>query len=161
MDFLGNRILTLVDQEPLDIAMWSDHFFQSGKLVFFEMNTNVKFAKLHVFDMQSVSEEYEKNGEVMCGSSDHESQASFKSRSISIEHRNFRYNDDNDEVSILTDKASVTLYVYDTTDMRMVARKSKFSFWNGKENPIFGDEDDDEDSPSGDGEIDADNGESD
>jgi len=109
--------------------------------------------------MFPVSEEYEKNGEVMCGSSDHESQASFKSRSISIEHRNFRYNDDNDEVSILTDKASVSLYVYDTTDMRMVVRKSKFSFWNGKENPIFGVEDDDEDSPSGDGEIDADNGE--
>ena len=159
MDFLGNRILT-VELDPLNALSYSfeHHFIQSGKLVFFELNSGEKLTKLHVFDMKSVNEVYEKKGEVMCSSSGHDSQTSFKSRSISIKDRNFRYTYDDDDVKIRSDKASVSLYVYDDTEM--VARKSKFSFWNGKENPIFGrmtyhgDKDDDPIIVDGDNDVD-------
>ena len=166
MDFLGNRILTVeVDpSNPLD-DVFLNHFFQSGKFVFFETSYCDLLAKLHVFDMNSVNEDYEKNGELICSSSGHESQTSFKSRSICIKHRNFRYTNSDYLGTILADKDSVSLYAYGRKDL--VARKSKLSFWNGKENPIFGpiyhcgDEDDEDEDYYFYGEIDLDDEESD
>ena len=100
--------------------------------MFFE-SFNEKLAKLHVFDMSTVMENYNKNGELVCSSRQHESEFSFKSRSISLEGRYLLL----DQYSVIfeeADKASVTIYTssYD----EMVVLKSKLSFWNGKESPM-------------------------
>ena len=97
--------------------------------MFFEEKFYNELTKLHVFDMNSVIENYDKNGELTCSSSEHERKSSFKSRSICLEDMDISNNDD---MTICKDKASVSIYTFDNTDMD--ALKSKFSFWNGKEN---------------------------
>ena len=127
MDLLGNRILR-VKADPF----FQPPSIQSGKMMFFE-SFNEELAKLHVFDMSTVMENYNKNGELVCSSRQHESESSFKSRSISLEARYLLL----DQYSVIfeeADKASVTIYTssYD----EMVVLKSKLSFWNGKESPM-------------------------
>ena len=118
-------------------------FFQSGKLMFiegkgdyegnevYEGYSTIKLDKLHVFDINSVVEKYEKDGELMCSLSDHESQTSFKSRSVCLkdtDQANISYSDEFDDVTIITDKVSVSLYVSSNADL--FASKLKLSFWN-------------------------------
>ena len=142
MDLLGNRILTVtVDPNPLNTShpVFVHPFFQSGRMMFFEEKLYNEFTKLHVFDMNSVIEYYDKKGELMCLSSEHESQFSFKSRSICVEELDFH---SQDYVTIYQDKASISIYTYKPA--KMGALKSKFSFWNGKDNPILSNEDEEE-----------------
>ena len=134
MDLNGNNILRVSPYDPSNIHL-ENTFFQSGKLMFIEGKSyqgnrysTIKLDKLHVFDINSVMEKYEKDGELMCSLSDHESQTSFKSRSVCLkdtDQANISYSDD---VTIITDKVSVSLYVSSRADL--FARKLKLSFWN-------------------------------
>ena len=137
MDLNGNNILTLklfpIPIGPSNIIL-ENIFFQSGKLMFIEGEEEryiiTKLVKLHVFDINSLVDNYEKNGKLMCSPGDHESQTEFKSRSVSLQSQNISYNDDtaDDEVTIISDKVSVSLYISSRSEM--VARKYKLSFWN-------------------------------
>ena len=134
MDLNGNNILTLklfpIPIGPSNIIL-ENIFFQSGKLMFIEGEERyiiTKLLKLHVFDINSLVENYEKNGELMCSPGDHESQTEFKFRSVCLQGQNISYNDDtDDEVTIISDKVSVSVYVSSRSEM--VARKYKMSFW--------------------------------
>ena len=83
-----------------------------------------------MFDMKSVMENYAKNGELVCSSSQHESESSFKSRSICLD----KYSLPEWDVSFIdtdTDKASISIFAWWRSEM--FALKSKLSFWNGKD----------------------------